>query len=361
STDLLKLVFHSAVVLAIAAPMSLLWAAWRLLTGVAALPHHLYQAGDDVVFSFYQRLVIILIEDVVGCKVFFHGDMDDVAHQKERAFYVVNHQSTFDWVAVNMFAERTGSPGQLRYIVKQSLQSLPLYGFYFQQHGCIYVNRQQFDAYKMRRSLAYLRNKNMPSSIVIFPEGALYEPGHTAKLKKSYEFARRRGLQPLRQHLMPRTQGFAIAMQSMREYLDAVYSVTFIYGTSKMAAGGRRRAPSLFDMFSGKCDEIHMHVKRTPVEMLPEDDKGLKKFLIDLFYEKDALLEAYYGEDGTPPELSEPMTVPCHQLQNHVVLLLTLIFVCFCFFTAVGRSLVWKTWLYGSIFGYSWLGMNSVA
>ncbi|KAG0418612.1 hypothetical protein HPB47_004706 [Ixodes persulcatus] len=133
STDLLKVAFHSGVVLSIAAPTFLLWAAWRVLTGVAAMPHHLYQAGDDLVFNFYQRVLIILIEDIVGCKVFFHGDMSDVVRKKERAFYVVNHQSTFDWVAVNIFAERTGSPGQLRYIIKQSLQSVPLYGFYFYQ------------------------------------------------------------------------------------------------------------------------------------------------------------------------------------------------------------------------------------
>ncbi|EEC11724.1 hypothetical protein IscW_ISCW009036 [Ixodes scapularis] len=68
STDLLKVAFHSAVVLSIAAPMFLLWAAWRVVTGVAALPPHLYQAGDDLVFNFYQRVLIILIEDIVGCK-----------------------------------------------------------------------------------------------------------------------------------------------------------------------------------------------------------------------------------------------------------------------------------------------------
>ncbi|CAN8006871.1 unnamed protein product, partial [Ixodes pacificus] len=201
----------------------------------------------------------------------------------------------------------------------------------------------------------------LQSSLVIFPEGALFDPGHTAKLKKSYEFARSQGLQPLRQHLMPRSQGFSIAMQSMRDNLDAVYCLTFIYGNSKMAGGGRRRAPTLSDMFLGKCDEIHMHVKRTPVDRLPEDDKGLKNFLLDIFYEKDALLEAYYGADGAASELSEPMTVPCHPFYNHVVLFLTTVFICLFLFTAAGRSLLWKTWLYGSIFGYSWLGMNSVA
>ncbi|EEC02022.1 hypothetical protein IscW_ISCW001249 [Ixodes scapularis] len=40
---------------------------------------------------------------------------------------------------------------------------------------------------------------------------------------------------------------------------------------------------------------------------------------------------------------------------------LTAVFICLFLLTAGEQSLLWKTWLYGSIFGYSWFGMNSVA
>ena len=57
-----------------------------------------------------------------------------------------------------MVAVRQGSLGQLRFVMKDGLQWLPLYGHYFYQHGCIYVRRGQFSQDKMVRGLEYLRH-----------------------------------------------------------------------------------------------------------------------------------------------------------------------------------------------------------
>ncbi|XP_077498254.1 1-acyl-sn-glycerol-3-phosphate acyltransferase epsilon-like isoform X2 [Amblyomma americanum] len=305
--DLLKLAFHSLVLVTVAVPLFLAWSTWRLFTGLAALPHHVYQVGDDMVFHFCQRLLIMLLEGVAGCKVLFYGDIADVVNKKERAFYIVNHQSSFDWIAVNLLAERTGSAGSLRYIVKQSIQSVPLLGFYFHQHGCIYINRQHLNHFKMKQGLYYLQNKNIQSSIVLFPEGNRFIPGKEDVIKMSTEFA-----------------------------------------TSQ-------------DVFTGRCGLIHMHIKRTPIDKLPGDDNGLKKFIFDAFYEKDALLSAYYESDETPAEFQNPVSVPCEHLHGQFVMLVTVFVVSLFLLTSGGRACLWMTWLYGSIFGYSWLGMNSVA
>lgn len=358
-TDLLKLTFHFVVLVTVAAPLFIVWGMWRLFTSLAALPHHVYQKVDDMVFHFCQKLVIILLEDVAGCRVLFHGDLDDVVNKKERAFYIVNHQSSFDWIAVNMLAERTGCAGSLRYIVKQSIQSFPLLGFYFHQHGCIYINRQQLNSFKMKRGLYYLQNKNIRSSVVLFPEGNRYIPGKEEVIKKSTEFALSQGLPVPRQHLMPRTNGFVITVQEMRGNLDAVYSVTIIYGGTKMPHGGRNPAPGICDLFTGRCGLLHMHVQRTPIDRLPEDDKGLKKFIFDAFYKQDALLTTYYESEETPAGLRNPVSIPCEHSQ--FVLIATVFMMSSFLLTPAGRSTVWKTWLYGTIFGYSWLGMNSVA
>ncbi|KAH9363716.1 hypothetical protein HPB48_020450 [Haemaphysalis longicornis] len=156
------------------------------------------------------------------------------------------------------------------------------------QHGCIYINRQQLNAFKMKRGLYYLQNKNIRSSVVLFPEGSRYIPGKEEAIKKSTEFARSLGLPVPRQHLMPHTNGFVITVQEMRENLDAVYSVTIIYGGTKMPHGGRNPSPGICDMFTGRCGLLHMHVRRTPIDRVPEDDRGLKKFIFDAFYEQDA-------------------------------------------------------------------------
>jgi len=42
--------------------------------------------------------------------------------------------------------------------MKYSLQALPLYGFYFYEHGCIYVKRGSFKPRKMLQALDYLKH-----------------------------------------------------------------------------------------------------------------------------------------------------------------------------------------------------------
>ncbi|KAL3202124.1 hypothetical protein MRX96_042696 [Rhipicephalus microplus] len=361
SCDIGKLSFHLIVLVTLAAPLFLVWSAWRLLTGLLALPHHVYQVGDDMVFHFCQRLMIVLMEGVVGVKVLFHGDIGDIVQKKERAFYIVNLQSSFDWIAVSLLAERTGCTGNLRFIVKKTIQSVPLLGFYFHQHGCIYINRQQLNYFKMKQGLYYLQNKSIQSSVVLFPEGNRFIPGKMDVIKKSTEFAVSQGLPVPRHQLMPRARGFVLTVDEMRHNLDAVYCVTVIYGGTKMPHGGRRAAPNICDMFTGKCGAVHMHIKRTPIDQLPSDDNGLKKFLFDAFYEKDKLLTAYYESDETPPELQNPVFVPCEHVHSKLVSAAVVFTVSYLLLTPGGRACVWMTWLYGSIFGYSWLGMNSVA
>lgn len=39
--------------------------------------------------------------------------------------------SSVDWVIVHMLADRQGSIGHVRYVMKDSLQLVPMYGFYF--------------------------------------------------------------------------------------------------------------------------------------------------------------------------------------------------------------------------------------
>ena len=57
-----------------------------------------------------------------------------------------------------MVAVRGDNIGHLRYVMKNTLQLIPLYGWYFYAHGCIYVRRGKFNQEKMRRALDYLKH-----------------------------------------------------------------------------------------------------------------------------------------------------------------------------------------------------------
>jgi 1-acyl-sn-glycerol-3-phosphate acyltransferase len=76
-----------------------------------------------------------------------------------------------DWLIVNSVAIRQGCIGTIRYILKDSLKYIPIYGYYFEQHGCIYVKRRAAqDQVKMARSPMFVCWLFWPSQIVIFPQ-----------------------------------------------------------------------------------------------------------------------------------------------------------------------------------------------
>ena len=64
-----------------------------------------------------------------------------------------------------MVAIRGNSLGHLRYVMKNTLQMMPLYGHYFYAHGCIYVKRGKFNQGKMINALNYLKTDNLCVSI----------------------------------------------------------------------------------------------------------------------------------------------------------------------------------------------------
>jgi len=49
-----------------------------------------------------------------------------------------------DWVVADMLAERQGSIGHMRFILKDSLKFIPLYGSYFRQVSLIKVIKAYF-------------------------------------------------------------------------------------------------------------------------------------------------------------------------------------------------------------------------
>jgi lysophosphatidate acyltransferase len=65
--------------------------------------------------------------------------------------------------------------GHIRYMLKDTLCFVPLYGWYFYNHGCVYVRRGRgkFREDITRRELRYLADslRTRPLWLVVFPEG----------------------------------------------------------------------------------------------------------------------------------------------------------------------------------------------
>ncbi|XP_067578103.1 1-acyl-sn-glycerol-3-phosphate acyltransferase epsilon isoform X4 [Pseudorca crassidens] len=191
---LLSLVLHmysmccvlpAAVLLGTAPTYVLAWGAWRLLS--AFLPSRFYQAVDDRLYCIYQSMVLFFFENCTGVQILLYGDLPK---NKENIIYLANHQSTVDWIVADMLAIRQNALGHVRYVLKDGLKWLPLYGCYFSQHGGIYVKRSaKFNEKEMRKKLQSYINAGAPMYLVIFPEGTRYNPELTKVISASQTFA----------------------------------------------------------------------------------------------------------------------------------------------------------------------------
>ncbi|XP_028402502.1 1-acyl-sn-glycerol-3-phosphate acyltransferase epsilon-like [Dendronephthya gigantea] len=271
------------------------WSIWRSLSSL--LPRKVYEYIDDKLYDIYQTLVVFFFENYAGTELVFYGD-EIPLDRRENVVYLCNHQSTVDWAVVDMIAIRQGSMGSIRYILKDSLKYLPLFGFYFPQHGCIYVKRNaSSDVLNIERRMRKFKEDDSAVWMVIFPEGTRFNTDIPEQKQQSQQFAKSRGLPVLNHVLTPKTKATEIALDTLSDHIDAVYDLTIAYKEKYKSILPRKRAIDLFEFFDCYDPEIHVHVRRVTPDQIPKSCKERKQWIYDAFQLKDRLLSQFYSED----------------------------------------------------------------
>ncbi|XP_033645034.1 1-acyl-sn-glycerol-3-phosphate acyltransferase epsilon-like [Asterias rubens] len=344
-----------------------LYAGWRCMASL--LPYRWSQAVEDGLMGVYQRLVEFFFENYSGVEVILYGDIETLDHP-ENVVYICNHQSTMDWVIADMMAIRGGRLGNLRFILKDGLKYLPLFGYVLGTHGGVYVKRaKKFDDNNekyFKRKLEYLRKNQIPTWMAIFPEGTRYDPSNVELIKASRSFALKNGLAVTNHVLSPRIKAVNMCIQGLRGLADAVYDVTIAYSntgeeTAMEEYVERRPAPGMPDFLQGKCPRLHIHLRRIAMETIPEDEESCHRWLHELFEEKDNMLTDFYSDDpdkrghlegeGHRSRLGLSSTLPA------VVFSIALAVPVFA--TSCGRQAYWKVWLFGSLAGITWMKLTT--
>ncbi|KAG2467051.1 PLCE acyltransferase, partial [Polypterus senegalus] len=321
--------FPAAVMLGTAPAYLLTWGVWRLLSTV--VPARLYHRMDDFIYSIYQSMVLFFFENYTGVEVIVYGE---IPKRKENVVYLSNHQCTVDWIIADMLAIRQGAIGHVRYVLKDGLKWLPLYGWYFSQ--------------------MYL---------VIFPEGTRYNPELQKVILDSQAFARKEGLSVLNHILTPRVKAAHIAVDAMKSHLNAVYDVTVAYEGTVDAKGERKTAPSMPEFLCKECPRVHVYFERVDVNDIPREPLFFRRWLHERFEMKDRLMSAFYqSEDpeqrnkfpgeGHRSALSLRKTLPSLLFLGGLTVPMLL--------TESGRRLYLNTWVYGtlvelSVFRAQWM------
>ncbi|RDD46210.1 1-acyl-sn-glycerol-3-phosphate acyltransferase epsilon [Trichoplax sp. H2] len=254
------------------------------------LPQRFYDKLDSVMYDSYQKLALFFFESYSGADIVISGDKPD---GKENVLFISNHQSTMDWVIVDMVAARFGCIGRVRYILKDELKFIPLYGLYFRQHGCLYLKRQkQWNREKFIRQLDSYKETKIPLWLVVFPEGTRFNITRKDVLEKSQNYALDLGLPVLSQVLTPRTKATEVSMERLGEYFDAVYDITIAYtDDAKTYQQVREPAPSMGEFFNNPKRKLHIYLQRYATKDIPKDEESRKKWIYDLFCKKERLLE----------------------------------------------------------------------
>ncbi|KHJ47321.1 Acyltransferase [Trichuris suis] len=331
---------------------------WRILASFSVSERTRVMV-DDMMYSIYQRFLLLFFENVSGVELILYSAAETDANEK--ALYICNHQSSFDWAVFDMLAIRQNRLGSLRYILKDSLQYLPLYGWYFFAHGGVYVRRgSSFNQSIAIRQLQYLRSLDVPethhafaqffqTSLVLFPEGTRFHPSKRQDIAKSRQLAIEADVMPPQKTLLPRFRGMHLMVENLGDAFDAVYDVTIVYECVGQQGEERLLAPGLFEVVCGSAFyKIHVHVDRIPMYLVPRNERSLKRWLYGRFAVKDNAIRNFL-DNGAPFAERSVVCKPIVLMETLPSALLlsaaTVALLC----TSKGRRFFVSVWTLGSL------------
>ncbi len=269
------------------------WIAGTLLF-LAVLVCNVLQMSSLVFWPFSRRLVRKLNREIANawwatCDLWGeHWWKIDIAivgdeiPSGENALVVANHRTMADITTLFRLARHKGRLGDLKWFVKDVVKYVPGIGWGMVFLDCIFLKRDwSRDREALDRTFGKFKQQEIDMWAVSFVEGTRLRP---EKLKRSQAFAEERGLPRLEHLLLPRTKGFVATVQGLRDHLDAVYDTTIAYQDG---------APSLWQWAQGYVHKVHLHVRRFPMDQLPESSEELSEWLYARYREKDARLARY--------------------------------------------------------------------
>lgn len=151
--------------------------------------------------------------------------------------------------------------------------------------------QDRFELFSLLRDFAS-SSANVPTHLLLFPEGWPEGQDRKSMIKKSIEFAKREGRPQLKHLLLPRTTGFYASLDSLREASPVVYDVTIAYRGYNGQTPFTRNSwfDTLLQLIRGETpNEIHLRIKRFSMGEVLSNTNWLDK----QWMEKDRLLDNF--------------------------------------------------------------------
>uniref|UniRef100_A0A7M4FI15 1-acyl-sn-glycerol-3-phosphate acyltransferase delta n=1 Tax=Crocodylus porosus TaxID=8502 RepID=A0A7M4FI15_CROPO len=236
--------------------------------------------------------MVMLLEWWSGTDCTLYTDPESYhKYGKENAIVILNHNFEIDFLCGWNFCERFGVLGSAKVLAKKELSYVPVIGWMWYFLEIVFCKRKwEEDRKTVMQGLFNLRDYPENFWFLIHCEGTRFTE---QKHQISMQVAEAKGLPKLKYHLLPRTKGFAVTVQCLRNVVSAVYDSTLNFRNNEN--------PTLLGVLSGKKYHADLYVRRIPLEEIPEDEQECSNWLHKLYQEKDAIQEEYY-RTGVYPE-----------------------------------------------------------
>jgi len=254
---------------------------------------------------------------------------------KEPAINLMNHRGELDWIVSWIMCDYAEILGNAKCYVKKIIRYVPGVGWSFWMSEFVCLERSiENDKKAIDTGLTNLTTFDDNFWMLIFCEGTRFTE---EKHKKSVEFALKKGMKPLKHHLMPRTKGFTIASNKLREKVTCIYDVT--------VAWKDKVELTLAEMVQGRSCTNSCLIRRIPIEDVPVDEKENAEWLHQIYREKDDLFD-FHLKNNRYPTVKEAdemniqyyQDIECRPIQKrirNVIMALAWIYITMHFFIRV--------------------------
>lgn len=231
--------------------------------------------------------------------------MDDGALKcnfPHRLVLMANHQLYTDWLYLWWIAYTNKMHGRIYIILKESLKSLPIFGWGAQFYNFIFLSRKwETDRFRFSRALHHLKNPQDPMWLLIFPEGTNLS---AVTKEKSASWSKKVGIPDMKHQLLPRTTGLQFCLQQLRKSTNWLYDCTIAYEGVPKGMYGQDVFTLRSSLFEGRPPKsVNMFWRRFRISDIPiDDDQAFSRWLNNRWREKDYILEYYYKFSQFPAD-----------------------------------------------------------
>lgn len=260
----------------------------------------------DYLSNIYLEFVSAMVMHpwIGGTKIMIYTKTPQIIEDRG-ALLLCNHRTRVDyiygaWCYASLLNSTSNGVSNLnsslRFILKDSLKSVPVFGWVMQTLLYVFVSRNNKDADvgHIGETTEYLCNSGERPTMFLFPEGTDLSPSNKAKNK---EYAEKEKLPVMDYVLYPKVAGLLTLLNSLRGRGAALHDITIAYTDHTQ---GKRTNEKMI-LMGQMPTEIHLCVRRFDVDQVPNDRQMLKRWLEGSFGTKERLLRSFYENNSKVP------------------------------------------------------------